>query len=70
MGPTTGARLRGGRHILTGEIEAKSRPLVAPEWTDVELPSLPAGTHRVEVRGGGAVEPVTDVFETTPGVGD
>ena len=56
-------------NVLTGEIEAESRPLVAPEWTDVELPPLPAGTHRVEVRGGGAVEPVTAVFETIPGVG-
>jgi hypothetical protein len=31
---------------------------------------LPEGTHRIVVDGGGAVEPVSDVFETVAGIED
>jgi pimeloyl-ACP methyl ester carboxylesterase len=57
-------------NIETGAVEARTQPVVAPEWTRLELPPLPEGTHRIVVDGGGAVEPVSDVLETVAGIED
>lgn len=50
----------------TAAVVAESQPLLAPDWTEVELPPMPEGTYRIVVQGNASVEPVNDVFVTLP----
>jgi len=52
----------------TGSVVTESPPITAPEWTDVELAPLAEGAYRIKVHGDPTVEPVTDVFATSPPV--